>query len=91
MLEVRAAGASDETEEVINSVWDRLTGWCHASRSISLARSEPPSESEIARSGEESEQPARGAVRKRDGANGKTTAEAIEHLNSLWQRQAAGG
>ena len=27
--EVRAAGADDETEEIINGVWDRLTGWCH--------------------------------------------------------------
>ena len=27
--EVRAAGADDETEEIINSVGDRLHGWCH--------------------------------------------------------------
>jgi len=29
LLEVRAAGADDDTEEIINGVWDRLTGWCH--------------------------------------------------------------
>ena len=34
LLEVRASGASDDAEEIINSVWDRLTGWCHASRQI---------------------------------------------------------
>ena len=28
LLEVRAGGADDETEEIINGVWDRLTGWC---------------------------------------------------------------
>jgi hypothetical protein len=28
LLEVRAAGADDDTEEIINGVWDRLTGWC---------------------------------------------------------------
>jgi hypothetical protein len=40
---------------------------------------------------EEAEETARGVVRTWDGTNGKTTAEAIEHLKSLWQRQAAGG
>lgn len=34
LLEVRAAGADDDTEEIINGVWDRLTGWCDASRHI---------------------------------------------------------
>jgi hypothetical protein len=34
LLEVRAAGADDDTEEVIMGVWDRLTGWCHESRHI---------------------------------------------------------
>src|SRR5436190_16412464 len=31
---VRAAGADDHTEEIINGVWDRLTGWCHAGQHI---------------------------------------------------------
>ena len=31
---VRATGAGDDAEEIINGVWDRLTGWCHASRQI---------------------------------------------------------
>ncbi|HET6576575.1 MAG TPA: hypothetical protein VFG68_23455 [Fimbriiglobus sp.] len=34
LLEVRAAGADDDTEEVIMGVWDRLTGWCHESGHI---------------------------------------------------------
>jgi hypothetical protein len=34
LREVRTAGAGDDTEEIINGVWDRLTGWCHASRQI---------------------------------------------------------
>lgn len=34
LREVRTAGADDDTEEIINGVWDRLTGWCHASRHI---------------------------------------------------------
>ena len=29
LLEVRAAGADDDTEEIINTVGDRLHGWCH--------------------------------------------------------------
>jgi hypothetical protein len=31
---VRATGAGDDTEEFINGVWDRLTGWCHGDRHI---------------------------------------------------------
>lgn len=31
---LRSAGASDDTEEILNGVWDRLTGWCHPSRHI---------------------------------------------------------
>jgi hypothetical protein len=31
---VRTAGADDDTAEIINGVWDRLTGWCHADRQI---------------------------------------------------------
>jgi hypothetical protein len=31
---VRATGASDDTEEIINGVWDRLTGSCHADQHI---------------------------------------------------------
>jgi hypothetical protein len=34
LLAVRTAGASDATEEIINGVWDRLTGWCHSDRHI---------------------------------------------------------
>ena len=34
LLAVRTAGAGDDTEEIINGVWDRLTGWFHASRHI---------------------------------------------------------
>ena len=34
LLAVRAAGASDDMEEIINGVWDRLTGWCHQVRHI---------------------------------------------------------
>lgn len=36
--EVRAAGADDATEEIINEVGDRLHGWCVASRKIPTAR-----------------------------------------------------
>jgi hypothetical protein len=32
--EVRASGADDETEEIINGVGDRLHGWCHPTRQI---------------------------------------------------------
>jgi hypothetical protein len=32
--EVRAAGADEDTEEIINGVGDRLHGWCHESRHI---------------------------------------------------------
>jgi hypothetical protein len=35
LREARSNGADDETEEIINDVWDRLTGWCHESCSIS--------------------------------------------------------
>ena len=49
LLEARASGASDETQEIINSVWDRLTGWCHASRHIETKRVELPTEAEIAK------------------------------------------
>ena len=34
LLAVRTAEAGDETEEIINGVWDRLTGWCHPGRHI---------------------------------------------------------
>ena len=39
LLTVRTAGASDATEEIINGMWDRLTGWCHADRYIQAASS----------------------------------------------------
>ena len=32
--DVRTTEANDDTEEMINGVWDRLTGWCHLSRHI---------------------------------------------------------
>src|SRR5262245_22325988 len=34
LREVRTSGVDDETEEQINGVWDRLTGWCHTDRLI---------------------------------------------------------
>ncbi|HYV34913.1 MAG TPA: hypothetical protein VE988_04360 [Gemmataceae bacterium] len=34
LLAVRATGAGDDTEEIINGVWDRLTGWCHTDQHI---------------------------------------------------------
>jgi hypothetical protein len=40
LLAVRAAQVGDDKEEIINGVWDRLTGWCHASRHIETLPSE---------------------------------------------------
>lgn len=37
LRQVRSSGADDETEEIINGVWDRLTGWCNASRQITTS------------------------------------------------------
>ena len=34
LLMVRTTGVGDDTEEIINGVWDRLTGWCHPGRHI---------------------------------------------------------
>jgi hypothetical protein len=34
LLAVREAGGSDDREEIVNGVWDRLTGWCHPARHI---------------------------------------------------------
>jgi hypothetical protein len=34
LLAVRTAEAGDDTEELINGVWDRLTGWCHPARHL---------------------------------------------------------
>ncbi|MBA4066037.1 MAG: hypothetical protein C0501_20420 [Isosphaera sp.] len=42
LLTVRAAGADDETEERINGVMDRLTGWCHPSGHIRTTRGPVP-------------------------------------------------
>src|SRR5262245_28160773 len=36
LLEIRAAGADDDTEEIINQVGDRIHGWCHVSRHVSF-------------------------------------------------------
>lgn len=41
LLEVRAAGGDDETEDQITDVLDRLVGWCHESREIKTKRIEP--------------------------------------------------
>jgi len=49
LLEVRTSGVDDETEEIINSVWDRITGWCHKSRHIKLPEATLPTEVEIAK------------------------------------------
>jgi hypothetical protein len=37
LLAVRQARAGDEVEEIINGVWDRLTGWCYPARHIETA------------------------------------------------------
>ncbi len=37
LLAVRQTRAGDDIEEIINGVWDRLTGWCHPSRHIETA------------------------------------------------------
>jgi hypothetical protein len=34
LLAVRKAGGNDATEEIINGVWDRLTGWCHPNQHV---------------------------------------------------------
>jgi hypothetical protein len=49
LLEVRAGGADDETEERIMGVMDRLTGWCHGSQHIRTTRTGLPTEEEIAK------------------------------------------
>jgi hypothetical protein len=41
--QVREAGADDATEEIINSVGDRLHGWCHVSRHIKTQPANQPS------------------------------------------------
>jgi hypothetical protein len=41
--DVRAAGADDDTEEIINNVGDRLHGWCHVSGHI---KTRPAADSE---------------------------------------------
>src|SRR5437660_9566354 len=40
LLAVREAGAGDDAEEIVNGVWDRLTGWCHPARHIEPRASE---------------------------------------------------
>lgn len=42
LLSVRAEGADEETEERINGVMDRLTGWCHTSQRIRTLRTAQP-------------------------------------------------
>lgn len=48
LLEVRAGGADDDTEERINGVMDRLTGWVHPSQQIHTARTGLPTAEGIA-------------------------------------------
>jgi hypothetical protein len=40
LLAVREAGGGDDKEEIVNGVWDRLTGWCHPTRYIKSLPSE---------------------------------------------------
>ena len=47
--EIRAAGADDETEEIINNVGDRLHGWCHQNYHIAARESVLPTDEEIAK------------------------------------------
>ena len=42
LMEVRASGADDDTEEIINCVGDRLNGWCHESGHIKTKPASPP-------------------------------------------------
>jgi hypothetical protein len=42
LLDVRAAGADDDTEEQIMGVMDRLAGWCHVSHHIRTKQPERP-------------------------------------------------
>ena len=46
--EIRAAGADDDTEEIINCVGDRLYGWCSVSRHIQTGTASLQSEAAIA-------------------------------------------
>ena len=41
LLGIRATGADDDTEEIINNVGDRVHGWCHPSGHIQT-RTAPP-------------------------------------------------
>lgn len=47
--EIRSTGADDETEEIINSVGDRLHGWCHSSRQIKITTATLPTDEEVAK------------------------------------------
>jgi hypothetical protein len=49
LLDMRATGADDDTEERILGVMDRLTGWCHESGHIRTKRTALPTEEEIAK------------------------------------------
>jgi hypothetical protein len=42
LLDERAAGADDATEDRITNVMDRLTGWCHESNHIETNRNPVP-------------------------------------------------
>lgn len=42
LLEVRAAGADDATEDLITDVMERLVGWCHESNQIRTQQPELP-------------------------------------------------
>ncbi len=47
--EIRAAGADDETEEIINNVGDRLHGWCALNGHIKTWPAKVPTQEEIAK------------------------------------------
>ena len=48
LLEIRAAGADDDTEEIINCVGDRLHGWCHVSRHIATRTADSSKQADVA-------------------------------------------
>src|SRR5437660_3438754 len=41
LLTVREARAGDDAEEIVQGIWDRLTGWCHPARHIETPSSKP--------------------------------------------------
>jgi hypothetical protein len=41
LLEVRAAGEGEDREAIVESVWDRITGWCHRDYHIHFPEPQP--------------------------------------------------